>query len=226
MLVIQATKAWSEAHPGAQIGLLELSGVDNTRPAPDLEQEKGAVEVRLRERYSGLSRSELLELPVMGAYHRYYRKFGYSYHVLLQLKSLVHKGKSLPNVSPLVDANFAAELETLILTAGHDAANLEEPLVVDVAGERDSFIQMGGKQKSIPAGDMVMKDAQGIICTILRGQDHRSPISRATSRVLFVSYVPEGVAEEVVRTHMRAVEKQVRMFSPDCYVEQSVVLSA
>jgi DNA/RNA-binding domain of Phe-tRNA-synthetase-like protein len=125
MLKINATDEWKAAHPGAQIGLLEISGVDNAQPAPALDQEKLAIEERLRERYAGFSRDDFLELPVMQAYHRYYRKFGYTYHVLLQLESVVHKGKSLPHVSPLVDANFAAELDTLILTAGHDVALLK-----------------------------------------------------------------------------------------------------
>ena len=226
MLDVKAAQAWRSVYPGACIGLLELSGVDNSRPAPQLDEHKRAIESRLRDRYAGLSRSELLELPVMGAYHRYYRKFGYTYHVLLQLESLVHKGRSLPDVSPLVDANFAAELETLILTAGHDAALLSGPLQVDVAQEGDEFIQMGGERKRIPAGDMVMKDAQGIICSILRGQDQRSPITRDTSRVLYVAYVPAGIPETAVRAQLQSIEAYVRLFAPECVTEQSVLLSA
>ncbi|MCA1797822.1 MAG: hypothetical protein LC645_09920, partial [Geobacteraceae bacterium] len=200
MLKINATDEWKETHPGAQIGLLEISGVDNSQPAPALDQEKLAIEGRLREKYAGFSRDDFLELPVMQAYHRYYRKFGYTYHVLLQLESVVHKGKSLPHVSPLVDANFAAELDTLILTAGHDVAHLEAPVVIDVAHEGDEITQMGGNRKEVPAGDMLMKEAQCIACTILRGQDDRSPISKATTHVLYVSYVPAGVTEAQVRT--------------------------
>ena len=115
-------------YPGAQIGLLEISCVDNSQPAPALDEEKRILEQRLREKYTGFSRSDFLELPVMQTYHHYYRKFGYTYHVLLQLESVALKGKSLPHVSPLVDANFAAELDTLILTAGHDVAQLEATL--------------------------------------------------------------------------------------------------
>jgi DNA/RNA-binding domain of Phe-tRNA-synthetase-like protein len=224
MLTIQVSDEWRNTHPGAQIGLLEISGVDNSRPAPVLIQEKQSIEQRLRERYGGISRNDLLGIPVMGAYHRYYRKFGYSYHVLLQLESLVNKGKSLPEVSPLVDANFAAELETLILTAGHDAALLEEPLMIDIAKEGDEFIQMGGQPKKIPAGDMVMKDAHGIICSILRGQDNHSFISRDTTHVLYVSYVPDGVTSDQVLAQLSTIEKYVRLFSQDCVVQGSLIL--
>lgn len=225
MISVVATDEWRTAHPGAQIGLLEISGVDNNQPAPLLDQEKLAIEQRIREKYAGFSREDFLALPVMQAYHRYYRKFGYTYHVLLQLESVALKGKSLPRVSPLVDANFAAELGTLILTAGHDAALLESPVAIDVACEGDEMIQMGGTRKDVPVGDMVMKDKSGIACTILRGQDNRSPISKSTTHVLYVSYVPEGVTEEQVRGQLEAMERHVRSFAPSCTVEQSLILS-
>lgn len=224
MLKITATDVWKVAYPGAQMGLLEVSSVDNTRPAPSLEQEKRAIEERLRQRYAGFSRNDFLKMPVMQPYHRYYRKFGYTYHILLQLESIVLKGKSLPNVSPLVDANFAAELDTLILTAGHDVAQLEAPLVIDVAREGDEMTQMGGNRKTIPTGDMLMRDAQGIICSILRGQDDRSLISKETTRALYISYVPDGVTEKQVRAQLAAIEKNVRLFAPSCVVDQSLVI--
>ena len=226
MLAITLTEAWRQAHPGAQMGFLEISGVDNTRPVPALDQEKRAIEERMRENYAGFSRENFLDMPVMQAYHRYYRKFGYTYHVLLQLESVVLKGKSLPNVSPLVDANFAAELETLILTAGHDVDQLEAPVVIDVAREGDEIVQMNGNHKDVPAGDMLMRDAQGVACSILRGQDNRSPISKATTHVLYVSYVPDGVTDAQVRAQLDAMEKYVRFVSPNCVREQSQIICA
>ena len=226
MLTITATDTWKEAHPGGKIGLLEISCVDNQVPAPELVQEKRAIEKRLREKYADFSRTDFLELPVMAAYHSYYRKFGYTYHVLLQLESVVHKGKSLPNVSPLVDANFAAELKTLILTAGHDVAKLESPVMIDVAREGDQIIQMNGKQKDVPAGDMLMRDAGDVACTILRGQDNRSPISKATTHVLYVSYAPVGITDAQVQAQLDMMERYVRMFAPECSVEQKILICA
>ena len=224
MLNVSATDAWKEAHPGSQIGLLEISGADNAQSAPVLEQEKRAIEGRIREKYAEFSRNDFLELPVMAAYNRYYRKFGYTYHVLLQLESVALKGKSLPNVSPLVDANFAAELDTLILTAGHDVAKLAAPVLIDVAREGDEIIQMNGTRKDVPVGDMLMRDAQSVACTILRGQDNRSPISKATTHVLYVSYVPDGVTEAQVQAQLDAMERYVRLFAPECNVEQSLII--
>ena len=226
MLSITATKEWKTAHPGGIIGLLEISSVDNTQPSPLLEQKKRTIEQSLREKYANFSRDDFLALPVMAAYHRYYRKFGYTYHVLLQLESVSLKGKPLPSVSPLVDVNFAAELETLILTAGHDVAQLKAPVVIDVAYEGDEIIQMNGTRKDAPVGDMLMRDANGVACTILRGQDNRSPIAKDTTHVLYVAYAPDGVTEGQVQAQLEAMEHYVRLFSPDCVVEQSNLICA
>src|SRR5262245_13613727 len=106
MLSISATAEWRTAHPGAVIGLLELSKVENTHPSFPLDDRKRTMEGRLRERYQGFTRHDFLSVPVMAAYARYYKRFGQTYHVLLQVESIALKGKRLPNVSPLVDANF------------------------------------------------------------------------------------------------------------------------
>jgi len=224
MLSITATDAWQKAHPGAVIGLLEMSGVDNLRISAELEERKRETESRLREQYRGFTRKDFLALPVMAAYDRYYNHFDKTYHVLLQLESIVLKGKNLPKVSPLVDSNFTAEVETLILTAGHDVSKLQAPIIMDVSNEGDRMIQMNGSPKDIRAGDMIMKDAGGICCSIIYGQDNRSPISAETSHVLYVAYVPAGIPDEQVESQMRKIEENIRLFSPDAILEQRRLL--
>jgi DNA/RNA-binding domain of Phe-tRNA-synthetase-like protein len=226
MLSIFATDEWRAAHPGAVIGLLELSGVDNTSPSPKMEERKREAETQLRKAYAGFTRQDLLALPVMAAYDRYYRQFTKTYHVLQQVESIALKGKNLPDVSPLVDANFTAEVDTLVLTAGHDVAKLHEPISFDASREGDSFIQMNGQPKTMGAGDMVMRDAQGLCCSIIYGQDNRSPITAATTHVLYVSYVPSGVPREAVEQQLSKMEENVRLSSPSAILERREVLIA
>jgi DNA/RNA-binding domain of Phe-tRNA-synthetase-like protein len=162
----------------------------------------------------------------MAAYVRYYRGFSKTYHVQLQVESIALKGKNLPDVSPLVDANFVAEVETLVLTAGHDVAKLRGVVSIDVARDGDQMTQMNGTLKPIPAGDMIMRDADGVCCSIIYGQDNRSPVSSATSHVLYVAYAPAGVPAETVDAQLRSLEENVRLFSPAAVVEQHRLLSA
>lgn len=226
MILITGTQEWSAAYPGAVIGLLELAGVENTLPAPRLDQHKRETEARLRKDFAGFNRQDFLNHPVMAAYERYYKRFDKTYHVQLQVESIVFKGKHLPAASPLVDANFAAEVDTFVLTAGHDAAELVEPVFIDVSRAGDELKPMNGPTKLIRAGDMVMRDGCGVCCTILYGQDNRSPITVKTRRVLYVAYAPAGVPVEAVEAQLRQIEQNIRLFESRARVEQSRLLAA
>ena len=226
MLQISATEEWRNTHPGGIIGLLELSGVENIQASTSLDERKRAAEMYLREHYQGFTRQDFLSLPVMAAYERYYKRFDKTYHVQLQVESIVLKGKNLPNVLPLVDANFIAEVGTFVLTAGHDVARLRGTVFIDISREGDQMTQMNGSSKVIRAGDMVMKDQDGICCSIIYGQDNRSPISADTSHVLYVAYAPEGVTAAPVRMQLQNIEDNVRLFSPNVLVEQQRLLIA
>ena len=191
-----------------------------------MDNRKRETEANLRERYQRFTRQDFLALPVMSAYERYYKRFDKTYHILLQVESIVLKGKNLPNVLPLVDANFIAEVETLVLTAGHDVAKLREPITIDVSREGNQMTQMSGASKIIRAGDMIMRDADGISCSIIYGQDNRSPISATTSHVLYVAYAPAGVPEEAVDAQLQKIEENIRLFSPNVLVKQHCLLRA
>lgn len=179
----------------------------------------------MRERYNGFTRRDLLALPVMAAYDRYYGRFNKTYHVQLQLESIVFKGKALPDVSPAVDANFVAEVETLILTAGHDARKLNGPIVFDVSRDDDQMTQMNGTARAIRAGDMIMRDRDGVSCSIIYGQDARSPITPGTTHALYVAYVPAGIPADVVERHLREIEANIRLCSADVTLEQRRLLT-
>lgn len=226
MLSISATDGWRNVHPGATIGLLELLGIDNTLPSASLDGRKRETETYLRKRYQDFTRQDFLALPVLSAYERYYKRFDKTYHVQLQVESIVLKGKNLPTVSPLVDANFIAEVETFVLTAGHDVAKLHGSISIDVSREGDHMTPMNGTSRTIRAGDMIMRDADGICCSIIYGQDNRSPISTETSRVLYVAYAPAGVPAELVDTQLRRIEENIHLFSQTAVVEQHYLLSA
>ena len=219
MVHIETTERWHATFPGGHVGVLLIGNVDNAKRPTPLNARKREVEARLRERYAGFSRDDFLELETLKAYRDYYKRFGNTYHVQGQLESVVHKGKSLPNVSPLVDANFTAELQTLVLTAGHDADLLKGSLMVDTTKGGETFTQMNGSVKTLKADDMMMSDARGIICTILYGQDKRTPISPKTRRALYVAYAPAGVAEGEVTRQLESIRENVLLFAPGAEVE-------
>jgi DNA/RNA-binding domain of Phe-tRNA-synthetase-like protein len=226
MFQIEATARWHETFPGGHVGVLLAGNVDNSKHAASLEQRKREIESRLRQKFAGFSRSDLMDLEVLQAYRTYYKKFDKTYHVLLQLESVVQRGKSLPNVSPLVDANFMAELETLILTAGHDADMLEAPVTIDATHGGETFAQMNGSVCSLKPCDMMMADSKEIVCTILYGQDTRTMISPGTHRALYVAYAPSGISEGMVQQQLDSIYENILLVSPHAEIERSKIFSA
>lgn len=226
MLQIQVTERWHQLFSGGHVGFLLVGNVDNSSRETPLDEKKRAIESHLREKFANYSRKELLEVGVLNAYRQYYKQFGNTYHVQLQLESVVQKGKSLPSVSPLVDANFAAELETLVLTAGHDADLLLPPLVIDMSQGDEPFTQMSGSQRTLKPHDAMMLDGQGIVCTIIYGQDQRTQITPHTRRALYVAYAPPGVTKDLVQQQLDAIRDNILLFAPDAQVEEMGIYSA
>jgi DNA/RNA-binding domain of Phe-tRNA-synthetase-like protein len=220
---IEFTDAWYDTFPGGHIGLLALGLVDNSQPSAVLEKHKRHLEANLRQQYAGMSRADLLTIAELAAYKGYYRRFNKTYHVQLQLESVLHKGKSLPAVNPLVDACFAAELETHLLTASHDLDELEAPVVIDAATGEELLLAMNGEARQIKANDMMMRDAQGVVCTIIYGQDGRTAVTKATRRVLYVTYAPAAITAEMVARHHQVLLRNVRLVAAEAVVLVEVI---
>lgn len=226
MLTINISETWKKTFPGAHIGTLAVDNVDNSKRPTPLDARKRKVETELRDKYAGFTRADLVALYTMQAYRSYYKKFRKTYHVQLQLESVLHKGKALPNLSPLVDASFMVELETLILTASHDVDTLEGPVSIESSTGTEGFTRMNGSKITLKPDDMIMSDAKGVICTVIYGQDQRTPISVRTRRALYVAYIPAGIEKAMVYDHLKKIKEYVFLFAPHAVVEHIKVYGA
>lgn len=238
-LVFEATDAWRAAYPGAAAGFLLMSGVSNPAMSPALREHAGRVEAGLRERFgagaagaaaAGAAEravaAALAEVPALQAYKRYYKAFGQNYHVQMQLESVLLKGKFLAAGTALVEAMFAAEVKNMLLTAGHDFAAVEPPVVVDVAQGGEQYEVFAGRTRTLKQGDMFMRDGGGFISSVLYGPDRRTKMTDGTGRVLFAVYAPPGVGATAVRAHLDEIASNVLLVAPEAHAEAAEVLEA
>jgi DNA/RNA-binding domain of Phe-tRNA-synthetase-like protein len=165
-------------------------------------------------------RASLEALPTIQAYQRHYRAFGQTYHVLRQLNSVAIRGEAVSNPSSLVQAMFAAELRSQLLTAGHDADAIQWPLRLDVSRAGDEFVGLGGKQHVLRPGDMLMRDAAGIISAVIYGPDDRTRlVDNQTRRALFTTYAPAGISTPQVLDHLEELAGLVGLVAPEAQVQ-------
>jgi DNA/RNA-binding domain of Phe-tRNA-synthetase-like protein len=217
MLII--SENWKKTYPGAVVGLLAMKPVVNPQQHAGLEQKKQELEANIRQRHAGLDKAGLKALPVLQAYAAYYKGFGKSYHVQLQLESLLFKGKSLPRIAALVETLFMAELDNLLLTAGHDLDHVKPPLCLDIGKGDERYIALNGLEVVVKPGDMFIADSTGVISSIIGGPDQRTRITSATQRALFTVYAPPGIGEAAVRKHLRDIQTYVLLIAPQAEVE-------
>jgi DNA/RNA-binding domain of Phe-tRNA-synthetase-like protein len=203
-----------------------MQDVANPEGHAALDQRKEALEEELRLRFASYDRASLRELPVLKAYHNYYKRFDKTYHVQLQLESVVFKGKSIPRVAALVECMFMAELKNQMLTAMHDMDVLELPVRLDVADGSEKFIAYNGEEKILKPGDMYIADRQGVISSVIYGPDQRTRIRPETRWAMFTVYAPPGIDEKAVWEHLEDIQANVRLIAPEAKTETLEVYRA
>ncbi len=207
-------QSWAAKYPGAKAGILVVENVENISVSPELERSRAAIETGLRKKFPGATREDLNNLPVIAAYNRYYKNFGKTYHVRSQVESIIN-GKSLSSGSAVLTAMFMAEVENMLLTAGHDLDLLDLPVRIAVCTGGETFVDIRGSEKKMQPNDTMMADGKGIISSIILGPDGRTKITPATKNILFAVYAPSEIAADLVEKHLSDMEKSVRLFSPD-----------
>jgi DNA/RNA-binding domain of Phe-tRNA-synthetase-like protein len=217
--MFEVTKAWKTAFPGAHAGVLIMKNVRNPASHAGLERRKEALVEEIRSHYGGLERSQLAAIPSLQVYDGYYKRFKKTYHVQLQLESIAFKGKTIPSLAALVESMFMAEVENMLLTAGHDLDSLQLPARLDVTKGNEVYTLMRGQPQQVKPGDMMISDGRGIISNIIYGPDKRTQIQAGTRNVIYTTYAPAGIGEEAVMAHMLVIQEYVRLFAPDAQTE-------
>ena len=225
-MIFQVSERWRQAYPDAHAGVLAVRDAANPAHHEELEKRKAALEEELRHRYAGQDRAALLQDPILQAYDSYYKQFKKTYHVQLQLESVLFKGKSIPSVAALVEAMFMAEMHGLLLTAGHDLDVVQLPVTLDVANGTESYVLLRGDPQMPKTGDMMISDRQGIVSSIVYGPDQRTQITPATRSAVFTIYAPAGVPVDDITRQLEEIRDNIRLITPEAAVEVLEVYSA
>lgn len=212
--MIKVSENWKSSHPGSAWGILTMRNTFSSETSPLLENKRTILERQLRQRYQGMGRKDLLQVPVLAAYATYYKRFKKTYHLLLQLESISQKGKPIPTGVPLVQAMFMAELNSLLLTAGHDLDQIHGTIILDSANGEETYTVLRGDEVTCKSGDMITSDSEGVFCSVVYGQDQRTRITQKTKDVIYVVYIPKGIPVETIENHISDLEENVRLINP------------
>ena len=224
--MMEVSESWRRQFPGAVIGILVMRGARNPPMHGELETLRENVERDLRARFFAGGKEALRADPVMAAYRSYYKRFGKTYHVELQLDSVIWKDRTIPSRGALVQAMSMAELKNRLLTAGHDLGRVALPIRIDVGTGDEKYVGMGGADRVPRQGDMRISDAEGIISSIIYGPDDRTRIGPDTKDLLFTVYAPAGIGIDRMRSHLEDIRRFVQLVAPEAVMEELETFSA
>jgi len=191
------------SYPEAVFGSIIVMDVPNRNRHEALEERKREVEKKIRE-------MDVAEDSTIQSYNAYFKRWGKTYPIEFQIKTIKGGGK-FPQVSVLVDSMFVAELNNRILTSGHDLHAIQGDLtfVVSEGGER--YLMLSGKEQGLKKNDVVLKDEDGILGSILYGPARRTSITPETRNVLYFAWCPYGMDDKLIRAHLDDILSNLRI---------------
>ncbi|MBD3172032.1 hypothetical protein GF326_06135 [Candidatus Bathyarchaeota archaeon] len=203
-------------YPSAHFGSLTIKGLKNTKQDEDLEKKKHILEKEIRNNYP-----EPTDDPVIGNYTLYYTKWDKTYHIQYQIKS-IKKGRGFPNISVYVDCMFMAELKNRILTSGHDLDTIKGELVYDLADKGETYLKLNGDTQTLAKNDIVLRDEEGILASILFGPAARTSIKKESRNPLYFAWCPVGLTRESVENHLSNISEYLRLVYGNIDSEQTI----
>lgn len=222
----ETTDRWKMRWPGAVVACVLVTGTTNPERSPVLDEHLDQLEHQLRDRYTGFDRAALRAAAPFAVYERYYKQFGQTYHVWRQVESVALKGKPIPRRAALVEAIFAAELSSGILTAIHDANTVGSSIVADVATDGETMTRFDGTTIQLDAGDMFMRDEKHVLSSVVKGPAAYGMVTPETTNALVTVYAPEGIGTETMIQHLDTIAANIRLISSGATIVYREMIAA
>ena len=203
-----------------KIGLLLISNIKNAYLNDKMATAKDSLIEGLKKKYGSLSRKELIQTEVLQGYYSYYKSFKKTYHVLLQLGSVIYKEKGIPLVSPVVQSMFMAELKNHFLTSVHDYSKIVEPLYLDHTIGGELFTLFNGEQKLLKKDDLYIRDKKDIISNVLNGMDERTKVTSDTHTAMYNVYVPFFIDDQKIQSHLDDMANYLKLNDENIIIEE------
>ncbi len=196
---INLTHDLKENYPSSIFGSLIIRSVQNRKSNETLEERKRDLEKKIRKSLVEVDKDSMIIY-----YTNYFKIWKKAYPIEYQIKT-IKNGGNFPRVSVLVDSMFISELKNKILTSGHDLDAIHGDLTFDVSKGGEKYLQLNGKEKNLKKNDVVLKDNEGILASILYGPTKRTSISLKTENALYFAWCPYSMDEQFIRNHLNTI---------------------
>ena len=155
-------------------------------------------------------------------YFRFFRKFKKTYPVMLQFESIL-KDRPFPRHNPAAEVPFLFEIKTRMLSGTHDLDRVHGDIRICSAAEREPFIGLRGEEVHCYPNDVIGRDDDGIILSLVAGADARTCCHEDSRHVFYPVFGMPGMPEETLRNALDELAACVRLLCPDAVITKHVI---
>lgn len=199
LVLIEVSKNIHTLYNKAIFGSLIVQNIPNKKKDSSIEQKKRSLEMYLKNEYTYINDDEILN-----KYKEHFKRWNKTYPIEFQIQSII-KGKSLPEVSVLVDSMFHAELKNRLLTSGHDLNQIRGNLKFELTTGNEHYLKIDGKDQQLKKGDILLKDEQDILANILYGPAQHTTITLDTKNAIYFAWCPGEFESNIVKNHLEDI---------------------
>ncbi len=196
---IQITPDLKKLYPESIFGSLIVRNIPNRKIHEAIEERKRDLERRIREARGQGDIDSMIQ-----NYNTYFKMWNKKYPIEYQINTIKSGGK-LPQVSVLVDSMFIAELNSRILTSGHDLDEIQGDLTFDISRGGEHYLKLNGQEQKLKKNDVVLKDNEGLLACILFGPARRTSITLKTKDALYFAWCPYVTDDGLILAHLNEI---------------------
>ena len=134
-------------------------------------------------------------------YNQFFKEWGYPCPLPNHFKRTIEMG--FPIVNLYIDTHIIAEMAHGILMAIQDLERFQGDWKLDLAQEGESFQGGSGKTILCKEEEIVLRDGEGMVCSLFQGPDFRTRVEPASKDIVVYVFTGPGIQEEQISSGLR-----------------------
>jgi len=134
-------------------------------------------------------------------YDQFFKEWDYPCPLPGHFKRSIEMG--FPIVNLFIDTHIIAEMCHGILMAIQDLNSFQGEWRLDLAKERETFQGVSGKMIYCKQGEIIIRDEEGIVCSLFQGPDFRTRIETSSKNIVVYVFTAPGIQGERVENGLK-----------------------
>jgi DNA/RNA-binding domain of Phe-tRNA-synthetase-like protein len=134
-------------------------------------------------------------------YDQFFKEWGYPCPLPGHFKRTIEMG--FPIVNLFIDAHIIAEMVHGILMAIQDLDSFQGKWMLDLAKEGETFEGVSGNMIRCKREEIVLRDEEGIACSLFQGPDFRTRIEPSSKNITVYVFTAPGIQDQQVENGLK-----------------------